>query len=173
MEHHADYSKFTKASKQEALQTLLEYYSALSESQHNWVANLANCSSLLWHCYRDTVETPINWSGFYVVDPEDESQLILGPFMGNVACQTIKIGNGVCGTAASDLKTQLVPDVEKYPGHIACDGDTKSEIVVPIVQNGVIRGVLDIDCLALNGFTEEDAVALEKLAAKIAETCQF
>ena len=80
----------------------------------------------------------MNWAGFYVLDPKKADQLILGPFMGKVACQTIKFGRGVCGAAASESKTQLVPDVEEFPGHIACDGDSQSEIVVPIVQDNKV-----------------------------------
>ncbi len=85
----------------------------------------------------------MNWCGFYVLDPSAPKQLILGPFQGHVACQTIAFGKGVCGTAAAGLKTQLVYDVDKFPGHIACDSASKSEIVVPIVQDGKVGG-LDI-----------------------------
>jgi L-methionine (R)-S-oxide reductase len=80
----------------------------------------------------------VNWCGFYVLDPKKPSQLILGPFQGHVACQTIALGKGVCGTAAKDAKTQVVPDVEAFPGHIACDANSKSEIVVPILQAGKV-----------------------------------
>lgn len=171
MSHHADYSNFDKSlSQKDALETLILSYEALALSQSNWVANLANCGSLLYHYYQDR---GVNWAGFYVLDPENTEQLILGPFMGKVACQSIKIGTGVCGTAASELRTQLVADVEKFPGHIACDGMTKSEIVVPIIQRGKLVGVMDLDCLNLNGFDEVDQQYLENLAAKIAETCNF
>lgn len=172
MSHHADYSNFdSSASRKEALEMLLMSYEALAESQTNWVANLANCSSLLYHCYKDS---GVNWAGFYVVDKEhDSSRLILGPFMGKVACQTIQIGTGVCGTAAAKLETQLVPNVEEFPGHIACDGMTKSEIVCPITQDGKLVGVLDIDCLNLNGFGDVDKHYLEILCSKISETCKF
>ncbi|ANB14376.1 hypothetical protein AWJ20_1964 [Sugiyamaella lignohabitans] len=117
----------------------------------------------------------VNWAGFYVVDPKDSSQLILGPFHGQVACQIIKIGKGVCGTAASSRETQLVKDVEKFPGHIACDGDTKSEIVVPIVDksSGKVFGVIDIDCQELEGFDEEDQKYLEILAEKLIKYCKW
>ena len=80
----------------------------------------------------------MNWAGFYVSDPAAPKQLILGPFQGKVACQTIAFGNGVCGAAALSQETQLVPDVEKFPGHIACDGDSRSEIVVPIIKDGKV-----------------------------------
>lgn len=171
MGNHADYSNFDSGmSKESALQLVVDSYDALASSQTNWVANLANCSSLLYFCYKDA---GVNWAGFYVCDPEVEGSLILGPFMGKVACQSIKIGTGVCGTAAATLKTQLVPNVDEFPGHIACDGETKSEIVIPIVQDGVLRGVMDLDCLNLEGFNEVDQKYLEELANKIALTCKF
>lgn len=171
MSHHADYSNFDPTiSKKDSLETLLLSYNALAESQTNWVANLANCSSLLYHCYKDN---GINWAGFYLIDNENPNQLILGPFMGKVACQTIEIGKGVCGNAAKLLKTQLVPNVNDYPGHIACDGETKSEIVIPIIQNNKLIGVLDLDCLNLNGFNELDKSYLEKLCIDISKTCKF
>jgi L-methionine (R)-S-oxide reductase len=80
----------------------------------------------------------VNWCGFYVIDPKNPNQLILGPFQGHVACQTIAIGRGVCGTAVESRKTQLVKDVEAFPGHIACDSNSKSEIVVPILRDGTV-----------------------------------
>jgi L-methionine (R)-S-oxide reductase len=144
------------------------------EGQDNWIANTANISSLLWHMYKSLngrLER-VNWAGFYVLDPKDQSQLILGPFQGKVACQIIKIGRGVCGTAASEKKTQLVKNVEEFPGHIACDGETKSEIVVPIIdEQGVIRGVIDIDCEELDAFDEVDQQNLEKIAGKLVKYC--
>lgn len=88
----------------------------------------------------------MNWAGFYVLDPGQPKQLILGPFQGKVACQTIAFGRGVCGAAASTKKTQLVPDVERFPGHIACDGDTRSEIVVPIIKDGRVSVVSTSTC---------------------------
>ncbi|CDR42951.1 CYFA0S10e04192g1_1 [Cyberlindnera fabianii] len=169
-EHHASYANFTTSSRRETLEQVLLSYEALSDGQDNWVCNLSNASSLIWHAYH-SLPLNINWAGFYVQDPKDESQLILGPFQGKVACQTIKIGKGVCGTAAGSKETQVVPDVEKFPGHIACDGETKSEIVVPIVDaSGVVRGVIDIDCLEYEGFGEVDKELLEKLAQWIAKT---
>lgn len=164
--HHAEYSSFA-GSKSETLQTVIDSYEALSADTTNWVANLANASSLLWHAYH-SMNVPVNWAGFYVLDPETPGQLILGPFQGKVACQTILFGKGVCGNAASQKSTQLVPDVNQYPGHIACDGETNSEVVVPIVLDGKVVGVLDIDCLAKDGFDEEDRKFLEELATKIA-----
>ncbi|ODV87051.1 hypothetical protein CANARDRAFT_5610 [[Candida] arabinofermentans NRRL YB-2248] len=177
IKHHADYANFsasTTSTKKDILEQLLISYEALTIDQTNWVCNLANCSSLLWYSYLDGLSVPVNWCGFYLVDEKDTSQLILGPFMGKVACQTIKIGKGVCGVAADKLQTQVVPDVELYPGHIACDGETKSEIVVPLVDsNGKVKGVLDIDCLAHEGFDEFDKEMLEKLAKMIVKSCDW
>lgn len=146
---------------------------ALTTNQDNWICNLANASSLLWHAYR-TLSVNINWAGFYVTQKSNSEELILGPFQGKVACQLINYGKGVCGIAASTKETQVVPDVNKFPGHIACDGETKSEIVVPIVNDeGKCLGVIDIDCLEYNGFNEIDKVYLERLAKLIVSTCIF
>lgn len=179
--HHADLTNFSgSASKREIYETILLSCEGLFFEQRNWVCNLANAASLLWHGYKtnthDTKQNAVNWAGFYVLDPSNKDQLILGPFQGKVACQTIKIGNGVCGTAASTRETQLVRDVEKFPGHIACDGGTKSEIVVPIVLNDeakTVVGVIDIDCEELEGFDEVDKEYLEKLAKVIADSCDW
>jgi L-methionine (R)-S-oxide reductase len=101
------------------------------------------------------------------------NRLILGPFQGKVACQTILFNRGVCGTAAATQQTQLVANVDKFPGHIACDGASRSEIVVPIVQQGKTVAIIDIDCAELNGFDEDDQRALEELARILAEACDF
>ena len=117
------------------------------------IANLSNASALLWAALPD-----INWAGFYkMVD----GQLVLYPFQGKTACVRIQIGKGVCGTAVEENATQLVPDVHLFPGHIACDCASNSEIVVPIRKNGQIIGVLDIDSPMKNRFTEEDRDGLE------------
>lgn len=174
MVNHADYSNYASGlSKAEMLENLIQSYSALANDTDNWVANLSNCSSLLWHGYH-SLGINVNWTGFYVLDPNDSLQLILAPFQGKVACQVIKLGKGVCGTAASSLTTQVVPNVEEFPGHIACDGETKSEIVVPIQnENGGIIGVLDLDCLDLKGFDETDKKYLEQLVSSIAKSCKW
>ena len=118
------------------------------------ISNLSNAAALLWAALPD-----INWAGFYkMVD----GQLILYPFQGKTACVRISVGKGVCGTAVAEDATQLVPDVHQFPGHIACDCASNSEIVVPIHVNGEIWGVLDIDSPYLNRFTEEDKVGLER-----------
>ncbi|CAZ85923.1 unnamed protein product [Tuber melanosporum] len=121
--------------KTEAWKQVIESTEALLEGQRNWAeSNLANTASLLWHALKSMPEPSnhINWAGFYVLDPTISKQLILGPFMGKVACQTIEFGRGVCGEAADSGETLLVQDVHSFPGHVACDGETKSEIVVPI-----------------------------------------
>ncbi|ODV58377.1 L-methionine (R)-S-oxide reductase [Ascoidea rubescens DSM 1968] len=180
VKHHSDYTNFdtTDASKQSVLFQVVENYRALVDDQRNWVCNLANAASLIWEAYHKLnasglSKADVNWSGFYVVDKLDTNQLILAPFQGKVACQTIPIGKGVCGKTASTKQTQLVPDVNKFPGHIACDGETNSEIVVPILLDNELKGVLDIDSLTLEGFDEVDADFLQKLADLIAATCDW
>lgn len=117
----------------------------------------------------------MNAEGFYVLDPSsDKPQLILGPFQGKVACQTIPFGRGVCGTAAQTKQTQLVRNVDEFPGHIACDGDTRSEIVVPIVNGtGRVVAIIDIDCVELEGFDEVDQKWLEDLSALLSKSCDW
>ncbi|THV63541.1 hypothetical protein D6D29_10768, partial [Aureobasidium pullulans] len=110
--------------------------------------NLSNAASLLWHCLHalPSPSNHTNWTGFYVLDPSSPptTQLILGPFQGKVACQTIRFGRGVCGVAAQTKTTQVVGDVEMFPGHIACDAESKSEIVVPVIQNGEVSFCLPL-----------------------------
>lgn len=117
-------------------------------------ANLANASALLWENLPD-----LNWAGFYKMT---DGKLVLGPFQGKTACIEIEIGRGVCGTAVAENKTQLVYDVHQFPGHIACDCASNSEIVVPIQVNGKTWGVLDIDSPVIGRFSEEDKTGLEE-----------
>ncbi|CAL3968526.1 unnamed protein product [Diplocarpon coronariae] len=176
---HADASTFAAGgTKEAAYSQILEQSEALLEGQRNWVCNLANIASLLWHAFKSLPfpSSEVNWAGFYVEDPQSppaRPQLILGPFNGKVACQTIPFGRGVCGAAASTRETQLVDDVEKFPGHIACDGASKSEIVVPIVSSGKLVAIIDIDCAVESGFDEVDKLWLEKLAKLLAEACDW
>jgi L-methionine (R)-S-oxide reductase len=124
----------------------------------------------------DAPSNQVNWSGFYLIDTsrKERDELILGPFHGKVACQTIALGRGVCGTAAAGKKTVRVADVEAFPGHIACDSESKSEIVVPIVTGDAkLVGIIDIDCSVLNGFDEVDQAYLEKLATLLASSCDW
>ena len=126
---------------------------AITEGIPYETANLANASALLWEHLPD-----LNWAGFYKMT---DGKLVLGPFQGKTACIEIEIGRGVCGTAVAEDKTQLVYDVHKFPGHIACDCASNSEIVVPIRVNGKIWGVLDIDSPLIGRFSEEDKNGLE------------
>ena len=128
---------------------------ALVEGVPYEMANLANASALLWQEMPD-----INWVGFYKMM---DGQLVLGPFQGKPACTLIPVGRGVCGTAVAQDAIQLVPDVHKFPGHIACDCASTSEIVLPIHVNGAIWGVLDIDSPTTGRFTEEDQEGLEEI----------
>ena len=135
--------------------------SALTEDIPYEIANLSNAAALLWQELPD-----INWAGFYkMVD----GRLVLYPFQGKTACVRIEVGKGVCGTAVAEDKTQLVADVHQFPGHIACDAASNSEIVVPIYKNGEIYGVLDLDSPYFARFTEEDQAGLEALMRVLEE----
>ncbi|MEB3416320.1 GAF domain-containing protein [Alteriqipengyuania sp. WL0013] len=139
---------------------LLSAAGALVDGERDPVANMANIAALLWQFLPD-----LNWAGFYrMVDGE----LVLGPFVGKPACIRIAVGSGVCGTAVSERRTQLVDDVEAFPGHIACDGETKSELVVPVVANVEVIAVIDLDSPILARFDDEDRVGVEALAQRIA-----
>ena len=121
------------------------------------IANLANAAALLFHSLPD-----LNWAGFYLREKE---KLILGPFQGKTACIDVPLGRGVCGTAAAEDRSLLVPDVHAFRGHIACDSASRSEIVVPLHKNGEVVGVLDIDSPVPSRFTAEDRSGLEQFAA--------
>ena len=123
------------------------------------ITNLSNAAALLWERLPD-----INWAGFYKME---DGQLILYPFQGKPACTRIRVGRGVCGTAVAEDKTQRVANVHEFPGHIACDSASNSEIVIPIHVGGEIWGVLDIDSPYLNRFTEEDQAGLERFVAML------
>ena len=129
---------------------------ALTENVPHIIANLANTSAAIWLGLED-----INWAGFYILE---EETLVLGPFQGKPACIEIPVGRGVCGTAVKEKKTQLVYDVHQFPGHIACDGASNSEIVIPLFKDGRVWGVLDIDSPIIGRFSEDDRVGLEALA---------
>lgn len=130
----------------------------LFRGERDAVANAANLSALLWMGLPD-----LNWSGFYF---KKGPGLILGPFQGRPACVRIEMGKGVCGTAAATRETQLVPDVHAFPGHIACDAASQSEIVVPLLARGTLIGVLDLDSPKPARFDADDALGLEALAAR-------
>ena len=130
---------------------------ALLHGERNVTANLANTAALLFHTLPD-----LNWSGFYLLV---ENTLVLGPFQGKIACVRIPVGKGVCGTAAVQRQTVLVRNVQEFPGHIACDTASVSEIVVPLLKNGRLLGVLDLDSPKPNRFDAADQAGLESLAA--------
>ena len=134
-------------------QLLTQELTALVDGVPYLIANLSNASALLWQHLPD-----INWAGFYVME---DGALVLGPFQGKPACIRIPVGRGVCGTAVAEDAVQLVPDVHQFPGHIACDGASNSEIVLPIHKDGQVWGVLDIDSPNLARFTAEDQTGLE------------
>ena len=132
----------------------------LTEDVPHPIANMANAVALLWQ-----VLDRINWAGFYLLENDT---LVLGPFQGKPACIEIPVGKGVCGTAVAAGKTIRVDDVHAFPGHIACDCDSRSEIVIPLRKNGRILGVLDIDSPVLGRFTSEDQIGLELFAEVLA-----
>jgi len=133
----------------------------LVESVPYRTANLANASALLYDCL-----DRLNWAGFYLME---DGKLVLGPFQGKPACIEIAVGKGVCGTAVATGETQLVPNVHAFPGHIACDGASNSEIVIPIRKNGEIIGVLDIDSPEFDRFSDEDREGLEAFVSILEE----
>ena len=136
-------------------QELIGQVDALTKGVPYEIANLANAAAAIWQALEN-----INWAGFYLMDG---GKLVLGPFQGKPACIEIPVGRGVCGTAVAENKTQLVEDVHKFPGHIACDCASNSEIVVPMYKNGEIYGVLDIDSPYYARFSQEDQAGLEAL----------
>jgi len=142
--------------KEDTYKLLLKQAEALIEGETDMIANMANLSALI----QDTFH--FWWCGFYLVK---DNELVLGPFQGPVACTRIGFGKGVCGTAWKERQTVIVPDVEKFPGHIACSAASRSEIVVPIFQNDTIIAVLDIDSKELNTFDEIDRKYLEELCS--------
>ena len=151
----------TTAPKSDVYAELLRSADALTSGEPDAVANMANIAALLWEYLPD-----VNWTGFYrVVDGE----LVLGPFQGKAACIRIPFGKGVCGTAAQSGETQLVADVHAFPGHIACDANSASELVVPVRRNGTVIAVIDLDSPTLNRFDTEDAKGVELLAQMIAD----
>jgi len=128
----------------------------LVANENNRIANCANLAALLYFSLPD-----INWAGFYLLE---EGELVVGPFQGKPACVRIALGEGVCGTAASEQKTLRIADVEAFPGHIACDSASRSEIVIPLIKDGELFGVLDIDSPLPERFDESDQAGLETFA---------
>jgi L-methionine (R)-S-oxide reductase len=147
-----------KGSKESQYQSLLPQIKALITGEPDLIANLANIAGALKEQFGWL------WVGFYLVK---QDELVLGPFQGPVACTRIRKGKGVCGTSWAEAKTLIVPDVEAFPGHIACSSLSRSEIVVPMLQDGIVTGVLDVDSVALNEFDETDKRYLEEIVSWI------
>lgn len=145
-------------SKEEKYRELLPQLHALVSTETDFIANLANVAAALKQTFG------FFWAGFYIVKGDE---LVLGPFQGPIACTRIRLGRGVCGTAWKEARTLIVPDVEQFPGHIACSSDSKSEIVVPIIKQGEVIGVLDIDSDTLDTFDMGDAHYLEEICTYI------
>lgn len=146
--------KIISGTKEETYESLIPQIRGLLEGEDDLIANLANVAAALKEQFGWL------WVGFYLVK---ENELVLAPFQGPVACTRIKKGRGVCGTSWAESKTLIVPDVEKFPGHIACSSLSKSEIVVPLMSSNEVRGVLDIDSSELNQFDETDKHYLEQI----------
>jgi GAF domain-containing protein len=151
----------TNAPKSDMYRELVKSADALTSGESDGVANMSNIAALLWEFLPD-----VNWTGFYrVVDGE----LVLGPFQGKAACIRIPFGRGVCGAAAQTGETQLVEDVHAFPGHIACDANSASELVVPLMRNGQVIAVVDLDSPSRGRFDHDDALGIESLVAVIAD----
>lgn len=144
---------------------LREQLASMTRTERDTIANLANASALLYMSLSD-----INWAGFYLVR---EGQLVLGPFQGKPACIRIDFGKGVCGNAAADDAAVLVPDVHAFPGHIACDAASRSEIVVPVHHAGRLTAVLDIDSPLCGRFAREDQEGLERFCSVLEDACDW
>jgi GAF domain-containing protein len=156
-------AKSEAASKSELYANLQLQLRSLLEGERDFIANAANLSALLYHSLPD-----LNWAGLYLHKGGD---LVLGPFQGQPACVRIAIGKGVCGTAAEQRQTILVDNVHEFPGHIACDSASNSEIVVPLIVNDELIGVLDLDSPSLARFDDEDARGLNELAEVLIQGC--
>ncbi|GMN02479.1 GAF domain-containing protein [Erythrobacter sp. MTPC3] len=150
----------------ERYRQLCEAADALTADEPDAVANMANVAALMWEFIPD-----LNWAGFYRIAPSKlgSDELVLGPFVGRPACIRIPLGTGVCGAAASHGQTQLVEDVHAFPGHIACDAASRSELVVPVMRQSSVVAVIDLDSPSPARFTQADADGIERLAAIISD----
>jgi L-methionine (R)-S-oxide reductase len=155
-------SKIPSSSKPVFYSTLHRELEAVLHGERDWTANLAQTSALLMQLLPD-----VNWAGFYLLKG---GELVLGPFQGKVACVRIALGRGVCGTSAQRRETLVVPDVHAFPGHIACDSASRSEVVVPLLQGDRILGVLDLDSPLPARFDDVDAAGLERVAAIVLQS---
>jgi GAF domain-containing protein len=153
----------SSAAKAEVYRELVASALALTEGETDSVANMANLAALIW-----TFVPDLNWAGFYRLVPGAPDQLVLGPFIGKPACIRIALGAGVCGTAAATRVSQCIADVHAFPGHIACDADSRSELVVPVLRDGAVIAVIDLDSPRAARFDAEDQAGIEALALAIA-----
>lgn len=151
--------------KSDLYKQLAAQLSSLLAGESDLIANAANFSSLIFHSLPD-----LNWAGFYFVR---DDELVLGPFQGRPACVRIAMGKGVCGTAAAEGATTIVPNVHEFPGHIACDAASNSEIVVPLMKGGRLIGVLDLDSPLYGRFEDEDAIGLNRLVSVLVESSEL
>ncbi|HTD07172.1 GAF domain-containing protein [Undibacterium sp.] len=163
------------ASLQPDYSLLTRQAASILEGERDLVANASQFSAFIYDTIAD-----LNWAGFYLARPAkkagasaQEQELLVGPFQGKVACARIAFGRGVCGTAAAERRTILVPDVHAFPGHIACDSASNAEIVIPVIKDGELFGVFDIDSPSLNRFNEEDRQGLEALVAAFVAATDF
>ncbi len=152
---------------------LARQVASILEDERDLVANSAQFSAFIYDTIAD-----LNWAGFYLARPAKKSggqaqELLVGPFQGKVACARIPFGRGVCGTSAAERRTILVADVHAFPGHIACDSASNAEIVIPVIKDGQLYGVFDIDSPSLNRFSEEDQRGLEALVAAFVAATDF
>ncbi|MEM1053505.1 MAG: GAF domain-containing protein [Pseudomonadota bacterium] len=156
-----DFKPDEKVSKSELYRQLLDAAEALTSGEADTVANMANVAALIWEFIPD-----LNWAGFYRMgeNSSGKDELVLGPFAGRPACIRIPLGHGVCGTAANTGVTQLVDDVHAFPGHIACDVASQSELVVPVIRDNEVIAVIDLDSPTRARFTSEDADGIKALA---------
>jgi len=177
---HGDDEEFHISKKPKITETKNQLYSRLLQDvksvlikERDFIANTANVSSLLYHSINEVFGNLINWCGFYFLRSKEE--LVLGPFQGKIACIRINIKRGVCGHTVRNQLTTVVEDVHKFPGHIACDSASQSEIVIPIFseKEKKIVGVLDIDSPVLGGITNEDKDGLEPIVKIVAECCDW
>jgi len=152
-------------SKSELYDQLAAQLSSLLAGEHDLIANLANFSSLIFHSLPD-----LNWAGFYFLK---DDELVLGPFQGKPACVRIAAGQGVCGAAARSCVTTIVPNVHEFPGHIACDSASNSEIVVPLMKGERLIGVFDLDSPIVGRFDEEDGIGLNRLVSVLIESSEL
>lgn len=161
-----DYKPDPTLDTPERYRQLCDAADALTQGEIDPVANMANVAALIWEFVPE-----LNWAGFYRMGKSGDGrdELVLGPFVGRPACIRIPIGQGVCGAAVTEAKTQLVKDVHAFPGHIACDAASQSEVVAPVIRDGVVIAVIDLDSPNAARFTKDDAAGLEKLASVIAD----